>query len=140
MLTQHQRTGVSQMGHTDRKGHKLVRKTILAIIIVIAAALGAPGASATEDLPRTFGGCVAAGGNVRQVDGDMTCRLVRSYDFRVYGSGETECGEEIMLEVWGETRTGVVTYLLSPQETVDLPVLGEDDMVLPATPIPCLDD
>ena len=99
--------------------------------------LGTAGVSAADDLPRTFLGCVAQGGEVRNVDGDVTCRLIQASDFRIYGTATNECGEEVEMEIWGESRTGVVTYFLAPGRTVDLPEVGMHDAWPPDTTIPC---
>lgn len=119
-------------------------RIFLSVITIVVACALAAGASrsvaAADDLPATFGECVARGGTVRQVDGDITCRFIENYDFRVYGSGTTECGERIDLEIWGETRAGVMTYFLQPTEAVELPEVGTEGMALPEGPIPCLDE
>jgi hypothetical protein len=120
-------------------------RRLFQIVFAISILLGASfaivdGASGADDLPRAFSECVIDGGDVRSEAGDVTCRLVRAYDFRVYGSGTTECGEQIALEVWGETRRGVVTYLFDPGRTVELPEVGKEGMVLPEAPLKCLGD
>lgn len=118
-----------------------LRRLILAVVMGAVAALGMSSVSAADDLPRTFAGCVANGGDVRPVDDEVTCRLVRAYDFRVYGTTTTECGEEIALEIWGETRTGVVTFFLAPGKTTELPEIGMEGAWedASATTIPCQD-
>lgn len=118
-----------------------MHRYLLTLFLMLSLAVaGASRASAADDLPVTFSECVVSGGDVRTEGDEVTCRLVRSYDFRVYGTGQTECGEEIQLEVWGETRAGVVTYVLAPGKTVQLPEVGEEAMELPDGPLPCLDD
>jgi hypothetical protein len=110
------------------------------VMLGVLGALGLTDASAADDLPRTFIGCVAEGGDVRAHGDELTCRLTRSYDFRVYGTTTTECGETIEVEIWGETRKGVVTYAFAPGRTVELSELGLEGMALPEDPPPCLDD
>jgi hypothetical protein len=114
---------------------------VFAVIMLPGAWLAIiEGASGSDDLPRTFAECVMNGGDVRSEGSEVTCRLVRAYDFRIYGWGTTECGEQIALEVWGETRRGVVTYPFEPGRTVELPEIGEEGMVLPEEPLACLED
>jgi hypothetical protein len=115
------------------------RGALIALLGVVLV-FGGNAASAADDLPRTFSGCMLSGGVLRQDGGELTCRLIEAYDFRVYGSAETECGEWVDIEIWGETRSGVVTYFFSPGKTVDLPEIGAEGMVLPDEPIPCRHD
>lgn len=117
-----------------------VRRMLLAMIVGLMGTLGTAGVSAADDLPRTFIECVGQGGIVRGVGEDVTCRLTRSYDFRVYGTMTTECGEEIDVEIWGETQKGVVTYAFAPGRTVELPEVGLEGMRLPENAPPCLED
>lgn len=114
-------------------------KLIVTIVVMLGmyAGIGGPASAANDDLPTTFGECLLQAGDIRLVEDHLTCRLIRAYDFRIYGSGTSECGEEIMLEIWGETREGVVTFFFKPDQTIELPVLGEDDMVLPDEALPC---
>lgn len=115
------------------------KRRLLAIMLGIVVTLGTAGVTATDDLPRTFGECVLQGGDVRRIDGELTCRLIRSYDFRVYGTGTNECGDLVDIEIWGETRTGVVTYFLALGRTVELPEIGGESMALPEDPSACLE-
>jgi len=116
---------------------------MLAAVIAAGLAMevtGVGGVSAAEDLPRTFEGCVVQDGDIRRVDGELTCRLVRSSDFRIYGTATDECGEEVDIEIWGVDRSGVVTYFLAPDRTVRLPAVGMDDAWPPAGSISCRND
>lgn len=123
---------------------RTVTNVMIVGVVVIGMVLGDwrtnPVSAADNDLPNSFSTCVLHGGDVRLVHNTLTCRLVQMSDFRVYGSGTTECGEEIMLEIWGETRTGMVTYFLQPTRAVHLPVVGEEGMAFANEPLPCLDE
>lgn len=115
-----------------------VMTAVLILILTLAASTGETSA-ANDDFPTTFAGCVISGGQVRVVSGEMRCRLVHSYDFRVYGTAQSECGEELPVEIWGETRQGVLTFPLAPGRTVMLPEVGMPDGAIFATPLPCQD-
>lgn len=111
------------------------------LTLALALLLVTPASAAADDLPTTFSGCVLFGGHVRAVDGTLTCRLVLSWDFRVYYTGTTECGEEVELEAWGETHGGVMTTLFAPHLTAELPEDERELVDVPiGTPIHCLDD
>jgi hypothetical protein len=118
------------------------RRSILAAVMAVGLAIGVSGVSAADDLPRTFEGCVAKGGDIRRIDGELTCRLIHASDFRVYGTVPDECGEQVDIEIWGEDRTGVVTYFLAPERTIELPEVGMHDAwaSVSATAIPCRAD
>lgn len=124
--------------------------SILALILVLVTIPASHAADTSEidlvstssagDLPRTFSSCVLAGGQVRNDGSGIRCRLVETYDFRVYYTATTACDEEVQLEHWGETRGGVITYLFEPHRTTVLPEdTRELDDVGIGTPIPCLD-
>jgi hypothetical protein len=118
-----------------------MRRLISALALVLLFIPSGPAAAGDDDLPASFAGCVLEGGELRRVGDRLTCRLMVAWDFRVYYLGTTECGEEVELESWGETRGGVMTTLFAPHLTVELP---EDERALTdigvGTPIPCLDD
>jgi hypothetical protein len=117
------------------------RQTVLAAIMATGTALGLIGASASSELPQSFAECVVQGGNIRQVDGELTCRLIQASDFRIYGTATDDCGEEVPVEIWGEARTGAVTYLMDPARTVELPEIGGMDEAWPTdVDLPCSDD
>ena len=108
-------------------------------IVAIIAVTGFQSVAAADTLPDTFSECVFALGNVRLLDGDMTCRYVRLSDIRIYGTAETACGEQVDIEIWDVTRDGVLTYAIAPAKTQALPEIGVDWASWTSTPMACLD-
>lgn len=89
------------------------------IIAIVAMFLFMNSAVTIEpgDTPRTFRECVMSGGTVAVRDGEVTCRHVHTEVERIYGQMTLESGETEFVEIWAETDTVVVTYLLAPSRT-----------------------
>lgn len=67
---------------------------VVTVVILMLAWSPASAMDGYEGLPDTFSECVAAQGDIRRIGDDLTCRLVRASEFRVYGTGKTTCGDE----------------------------------------------
>jgi hypothetical protein len=90
----------------------------IGVVAIVAVAATAVGAAADHARTESFFACVIAGGDVALRGGWPACVVIETGDDRVYGSIERD-GEPEPYEIWLETRTRVVTYLLRPEWTTE---------------------
>lgn len=113
----------------------------LSFVLIVVEMGTASDSTAAEQLPRTFVGRVIAGGDVRLSPDGLSCRLVLTETQRMYGTMESALGEQQPVEIWTETRAGVLTFLFNPERSFPLPastvvvscVTSSDG----STPVPC---